>query len=57
MIDLVESAVQLAIAIDRLRILNAAAGLGNPSPARRWELLDASEQVRLAIVALAGVPA
>ena len=52
--DLVESAVSLAASVDRLRIMNAAWMMGKQTPAMSLEMLDASEQVRLAVVALAG---
>lgn len=53
-IDPVEAAVSLAVSLDRLRILNAAWQMGKQSPVMSLEMLDASEQVRLAIVALTG---
>ena len=52
--DLVEAAVSLATNVDRLRILNAAWMMGKQTPVMSMEMLDASEAVRLAVVALTG---
>ena len=56
MSDLVESAIALQEALDRVRDAHEAwcDYDGNPTPEIAHELLDASEAVRLAVVALTG---
>ena len=56
MSDLVESAVKLQEALDRVRVAKArwTGYAGNPTSEICDELLNASEAVRLAVVALTG---